>query len=466
MFDIEAWAVPGLFIFLALGFWFLSKGNYFSLFSLLIMSFGMNAFTALAGTLWFPYKVVMIPIILFTIFKLKWATASPMISPYYGLLILSVGIAWTTGPAMPGTTFLQGPVMRPLVQLYTYAGMALIVPFILFVIYDQNSLKRSLKMYFRLSEIIILFGLLHLVFLLMGLEFIPILRPGGEHNPMAAFGYEDAVINRIYGISGEPKTLATFILPYVFISIYNYLERNFSVSKIYHLSFIIISSIVMIYTFSSALLMSAAIALPIVSYLFRHRIRKGVLSFTILIGLITVIFGQVGEAFLGISTNREQFTETPKKYSWSDILYERSFGRVEKEAEERFEMNALTYISREQPEYIITGFGLGMYNYHLPLPRHNRGLEPIDSGWVVVLMDLGILGLIYFFYLLKNIKKLNNFNKIYNNVYLNSYLIGVIVAFIAHIGNNALYQIFLFLGLALAAYNIMIQDPNTKIYNK
>ena len=102
-----------------------------------------------------------------------------------------------------------------------------------------------------------------------------------------------------------------------------------------------------------------------------------------------------------------------------------------------------------------------MYNYHLPLPRHGRGVEPIDSGWVVILMDLGILGLLFFLFLLNNISKLRNFNKHYNNIYLNSYLIGAIVAFLAHIGNNALYQIFLFLGLALAAYNIMLRELNT-----
>lgn len=463
MLNIEVWAVPGLFIFLFLGFWFLMRGAYFSLFALLVISFGMNAFTALAGTLWFPYKVVMIPIILFTIFRLNWSSASPMISPYYGLLILSVGVAWVTGPAMPGATFLQGPVMRPLVQLYTYAGMALMIPFILFVISNQFQLEKSLRFYFRLSEIIIAIGLLHLIFLILGLEFIPILRPGGEHSQMAAFGYEDTVINRIYGISGEPKTLATFILPYIFISTYNFLERNYNINKAYHLSFIAISTIVMIYTFSSALLMSAAIALPVISYFFRHRIQKSVLNFAFLIGFVVIVFGQVGAAFLGTPEKENYFEETQKEYSWSDILYERSFGRVEEEAEERFEMVALNYISKEQPGYLVTGFGLGMYNYHLPLPRHGRGVEPIDSGWVVILMDLGILGLLFFLFLLNNISKLRNFNKHYNNIYLNSYLIGAIVAFLAHIGNNALYQIFLFLGLALAAYNIMLRELNTGI---
>jgi hypothetical protein len=278
---------------------------------------------------------------------------------------------------------------------------------------------------------------------------------------MAAFGYEDTVINRIYGISGEPKTLATFILPYIFISTYNFLERNYNINKAYHLSFIAISTIVMIYTFSSALLMSAAIALPVISYFFRHRIQKSVLNFAFLIGFVVIVFGQVGAAFLGTPEKENYFEETQKEYSWSDILYERSFGRVEEEAEERFEMVALNYISKEQPGYLVTGFGLGMYNYHLPLPRHGRGVEPIDSGWVVILMDLGILGLLFFLFLLNNISKLRNFNKHYNNIYLNSYLIGAIVAFLAHIGNNALYQIFLFLGLALAAYNIMLRELNT-----
>lgn len=461
MINIELWAVPGLFIFLVLGFLFLMRGAYFGLFALLVLSFGMNAFTALAGTLWFPYKVVMIPIILFTLFRLNWSNASSLISPYYGLLLLSVGVAWVTSPSMPGATFLQGPVMRPLVQLYTYAGMALLIPFILFVIYDQFHLEKSLRVYFRLSEVIIAIGLLHLIFLILGLEFIPILRPGGEHSQMAAFGYEDTVINRIYGISGEPKTLATFILPYIFISTYNYLERNYNVNKAYHLSFIAISTIVMIYTFSSALLMSAAIALPVISYFFRHRIRKSVLNFAFLIGFVVLVFGQVGEAFLGTPEKEDYFEETKKEYAWTDILYERSFGRVEDEAEERFEMVALNYITKEQPGFLVTGFGLGMYNYHLPLPRHGRGVEPIDSGWVVILMDLGILGLLFFLFLLNNISKLRNFNKHYNNIYLNSYLIGAIVAFLAHIGNNALYQIFLFLGLALAAYNIMLRELNT-----
>lgn len=445
-----------LIAFFLLSIYFYKSNKLYSLFVLLVISFGLNAFTALAGTLWFPYKVVMFGTTLFAYGRFVGRDVSNLLKPYYSLIILSVIVAWFTAPNVPGSTFLQGPTMRPVVQSYTYVTMALIVPFIVSIINSKYRLQWSLKVYFLLSEIIIGIGLLHFIFIMLGLPFIPILRPGGEESEFAAFGMEGTVVNRIYGLSGEPKTLATFILPYIFISFYNYVERNYNRNKLYHLLALIVSFIVMVYSFSTAILISAAIGLILIPFLFIHRFGSRIVQYALIVAIIGYVFSQSGDSYTAHSKG-----ET-KSLNMMDVLYERSFGRVEEEREERYESVAIDYIFNEVPEFLITGFGLGMYNYHLPLPRHGRGVEPIDSGWVVTLMDLGILGLIFFWSIFRYIIRLRNSNKFNNNVYLNSYLIGAVIGYLSHIGNNGLYQIFLFLGLSIAAYKVMSYDPPTE----
>ncbi|MBS2212121.1 hypothetical protein KEM09_11945 [Carboxylicivirga mesophila] len=447
----------GLLVFLILGFYYYQSNKLYALFGLLVISFGLNAFTALAGTLWFPYKVVMFATTLFVFNRGgNNREVTGLLQPYYILIILSVVVAWVTAPSVPGVTFLQGPTMRPIVQAYTYVTMALTVPFIVAIITTKARLQWSLKLYYLLSEIIIAIGLIHFVFITLGLPFIPILRPGGAANEFAGFGIEGMFINRIYGLSGEPKTLATFILPYIFISFYNYIEGNYNRNKQFHLIALLISFIVMVYTFSSAILISTGLGLIIIPYLFRHRFGSRILQYSMILGIVGYLFSQSGDSFTA-NSNQISYNEE-KSLNMMDVLYERSFGRVEEEKDERFESVALNYITENAPEFLLTGFGLGMYNYHLPLPKHGRGVEPIDSGWVVILMDLGILGFLFFFSVYRYVNRLKNYNKTYNDVILNSYLIGTVVGFLTHIGNNGLYQIFLFLGLSVAAYRVIQQQ--------
>jgi hypothetical protein len=453
--NFESIALYGLYIFFFLAFYLYAKRAWWSLLGLLIISFGFNSFTALAGTLWFPYKVVMFPIVIFALQHSTIPFARKILTPYYFVLTISVITAFVTQPSVPGTTFLQGPMMRPIVQVYTYASMAMMVPFIIFVINSEDRLYKSLKLYYRLSEIIILIGVVHFIYIAAGMEFIPILRPGGEANTQAAFGVADTSVNRIYGFSGEPKTLATFILPYIFISLYNFLEKNYNKSKTYHLITLILATLTMIYTFSSAILISSALGIILIPYLFRRWISNSFITLIAVLVFMAFMYTQAGQLFTRSNTPQTR-GEVEQSLNLMDILYERSFGRVEEEAEERYESTALNHIFHETPAYLLTGYGLGMYNYHLPLPKHSRGVEPIDSGWVVTLLDLGILGIFIFLVMFNNILTLRNINsQFFNSPILNSYLIGAVTGFLAHLGNNALYQIFLFTGLALAAYNVL-----------
>jgi hypothetical protein len=458
--SFQNFVIPVLFIFFVLSVFFLLKKKWLSFFTLLVISFGLGAFNILAGTLWFPYKIVMISMIIFTINKLSFNSIDK-IRNYFIILFASMIIALITSPDVPGKTFLQGPFMRPFVQLYTYAGMGLMVPFIIFIVNSSSRLHRVLVIYLRTSEIIITFGLIHLVYSMLGLEFIPILRSNGQHSFEATFDIQNVIINRIYGLSGEPKTLATFVLPYIFISLYNYVENNTNFNKIYHLAFIILSIIVLIYTYSSAIIISFIMSLIIIPIIFWKRIKHKFILLTIIIILGYFSLSGLHSIFI---QNEPRYLSEKEKLSWTNILYERSFGRVEEEANTRHEMIALNYIFNEKPYFLLTGLGLGMYNYHLPLPRYSRGVDSIDSGWVVVLMDLGLFGIIYFLFLFFDVINVKgNING--ENVYLNSFLIGTIVGFTANLGNGALYQIFLFYGLSLAAKNvILLNECNEKSF--
>ena len=461
----ESLILPVLFIFFLLSSFFVINKKWMSLLGLLFISFGLGAFNILYGTLWFPYKVVMIPMIIYTLFNIKF-TAVRIINSYFIILVISVLVAILTAPDEPGKTFLQGPAMRPLVQLYTYAGLGLMIPFIIFIVNSPDRLQKSLKLYFRLSEIIIIFGVIHLIYIILGLEFIPIIRSGGADSVEAAFRIEEVRINRIYGFSGEPKTLATFVLPYLFISIYNYIENNFNINRIFHLTLLIASLLVIIYTFSTAILISSIFCVAIIPYLFRNRIKSSIVRFAAVVAIGGLILIEVNNLFV----KQEQKDET-EQLGWLDIVYDRSFGRVDDEFDERRENIALNYIFKENPIFLPTGFGLGMYNYHLPLPMHSRGVAPIDSGWVVILMDLGIIGLLFFFTLFRFILRIKRDNRLLfdNNIILNSYLIGAFVGFVSHLGNNSLYWVFLFFGLSLAAAKVLSeseQQDNSLIYKK
>ncbi len=448
--NFERFAQFGLIFFFLISSYFLFKKKETSLFALLLLSFGLNGFIALFGTLWFPFKIVMIITSLWVVRKPVKYLFHDFFNIFFFLLIISVTIALASSPSIPGKTLLQGPLLRPLVQLYTYVSMILLIQFIVSIINTPERLQWSMKVYYRISEIIILIGLIHLFFLILNLNFLPILRPGGEDNLFAGFGFEGTMVNRVYGLSGEPKTLATFILPYIFISLYNFFTKYYNVNKFYHLIMLLISVLVMINTFSSAILISASIGLLIVPFLFIHRFGLKVLVLPVIIGLGFLGFSLFGNLFSDSIINTNEY-----EFNLANLLYERSFGRIDEEADTRFETIALEQIFNKDPQFLLTGYGLGMYNYHLPLSSHSRGVEPIDSGWVVILLDLGFFGLIFFFGVFVFLNKLKNLNRTLNSNILDSFIIGAIVGFLSHIGNNGLYQIFLFTGLSIAAYQVI-----------
>ena len=80
------------------------------------------------------------------------------------------------------------------------------------------------------------------------------------------------------------------------------------------------------------------------------------------------------------------------------MFVERTVGRLGEEVSDRYEMQALGLMVNKFPECIPLGLGLGMYTYYISdlSADHasGEGIEPIDSGWIVLLLDVGICGIL------------------------------------------------------------------------
>ena len=90
-----------------------------------------------------------------------------------------------------------------------------------------------------------------------------------------------------------------------------------------------------------------------------------------------------------------------EQQSFFDNFYERSFGRAQNELEEgRLETIILKdFIESNNLLYHLFGYGPGQYSFHSEGLVFGRGVTPVQSGLVLNLVDFGICGYLYFFYL-------------------------------------------------------------------
>ena len=433
------------FFLFALSLYYLTKRKPILLLPTLFVGMGLHGFNFLLGTIWFPFKIVNIVIFLFVIIKLLPQNIDKTTYKSFAIVffISLINALFNLPDKSFSTGILQGPLLRPIIQLYTYFSTFSLIIFMPYIIKNKYALFKVDKYYMRISELIILVGIIHFIFLKLGLSFMPILRSSGENNEVAKFGAKGIIMQRIYGFTGEPKTLGTILLPYFFISFYKLLRGIPNKSYFYQISMIVSALFVIVQTYSSAaligLFVTFVLGFALKFYSFNeHKIIRS-FFFLVMLFLLGNVFIDRGNRFQNIS--------------YFDFLQSRTVGRLEDEIDERSEVLVLESLLTEAALPVM-GFGPGMYVFHSPNLVFSSGINKIDSGWVTIFVDLGIIGVL--FYLLVIIKVIFNRNKIdieYKNIY-SAYLLGFISVAAGMLGNNEVILFPLFLGFIISIYKL------------
>lgn len=382
----------GFFLFLSLTTWGVIKNKFELLLWLYFFTFPFQNFCQyFAVTVWDPYKVVFLGMGCLMIKRPSERPTPPILRHLsYGLIILLI-FSNLAGLLMPpkgmgfGTCF-----VRMLSQDMTY--LLGLIPLYYMKWLPDNFGKKALKIYTIAIVCLITIGVIHYIFLMIGIPFSPIIRDFGMTNDVASFNFGDSLTYRIYGFCGEPKHMAFAITPFVL-----YMMLKIMTRKTTALDWIVLGSalFILLHTYSSAAFIEFTCGIIIV-LIFATKFNQNIRIFLWAISTVLLIF-----LLFNPDIVTADYSSIIDKGSFVDNLYERSFGRASDELEgERGEVIALRDWSESHNfAYYLVGYGPGLYSYHSDL-YFNGGLLPVQSGLVVNLLDFGLLGYVYFCHLL------------------------------------------------------------------
>lgn len=283
---------------------------------------------------------------------------------------------------------LQGRTMRPLVQGYAYFSKLSIFPLALLALKSRRDIESFFNIYIWTALLASFVGLYQLYVLQTGGTFMPILRAFGEDNQEAAFFVAGLRLQRLYAFAGEPKILAVFLLPAIF-AILSAMTIKVPVHKPKwaNLWILLIITFVYIFTFSTAGMLALVLGLLFIGAIF-SMVQPTAITKIVFVSIIVFFSLQSMFTFLVQDNSAGQ----PSSSQFADIFYERSVGRTTDELETRYETIALDYIWNDKYSALLLGLGPGMYNFHIEELHYGRGVQQINSGWVVLLLDTGIVG--------------------------------------------------------------------------
>lgn len=444
----------GFYIFVGLTIYFVSKRQTLNLLKLYFWGMTFATCYQFAITIWFPTKVIVLGmmwcLMMYGSEKREsevTAIVRPLMSFFVIILILGDVLAFV----IPGDYAQHISKFSRLFNTnYTY-----ITSFALLFygcMMPSGFVRKVYPSYCLAMEVAIAFGLLHYMCLKAGIEFMPILRQNGSVNLEALTEVGGRVVSRIYGVSGEPKSLGFLVCPYVLVLIVMFGQGHFRFdNKKYHLLVILIGIFVLINTYSSAAIMNFAIAVPLI-FLF---LPTG--------GLIRMI-APYAICLLIIWGGYSMVTATPVQdnndQNFIEALYDRSFGRAQNEMEgDRQERVILDYYFAD-PDILskVVGYGPAQYTFHIPGQTIGSALIPVQSGLVLTLVDFGIIGIgIYcwiFLILYQVLKDSYKFDRIYGI----AFSIAALSSFIGSLMFGSLVTCFVYLMLALYAFYDSVDD--------
>ncbi len=352
------------------------------------------------GTVVFPIKLTMGFGLLYLIFHADtWSwivdtTGNGILWLCVGSVAVSVAMAYLipTPDIAVLSSGAQSRNLRPLVQVYTYITTLGIFPLALTALNSKQKLLRFCGCYMAMALFSGVVGVVQLVMVHTGHEFMPILRWNGEHSEIAAFSAGENVVQRLYALAGEPKTLSAFLLPALFMLLASLSSGNAGRRPWWSSWWILaVISVTFVFTFSTAALISFAVGLVFLGRVITLRGTGALIPFALFV-LILVAAVQGASRLTKLETQNDS---GEIQTGMVEVLYERVIGRLFESDESIHEVRALNYLFKQKPEALFAGLGPGMYVFHLG-GTWDKGVDPIDSGWVVLFMDLGILGVVLF----------------------------------------------------------------------
>lgn len=436
-----------IILFIIFSLYFSLSKKYLALLLLFVLGVGLSGFSVYMGTLWFPYKIVSVFILLIVLIKKNSFKSSRYFRILLSVFGLSLFIALIVEPGYEQSNLplLQRSHFRPFVQLFTYISIASIIPFVILNFKKETDLRFFLKRYNLIVEIVMIFAILQFILLSFGIDFMPILRPNLKDSVTAAFEYGGNVVTRLYGISGEPKTLSAFLFPYFFISLYNFYNRNYNKTYAYHIVMLFLSLFIIINAFSSAVLISLALGLILTTFIwFRSKI-KFLVPLILLISSVQFL----NPASFSLISGRDDLS-----ISLYDVITERTVTRLSVEGNERIDYVAIRYVFDERPAALIAGLGMGMYPYYITSGGW-YGIDPINSNWVVLFLDFGLIGLFVFMFFIYKSFKLRKIKSNRDNLLYNTALIGLFSSYVLGLGVSSYIYMVLFLSLTIVSHKIL-----------
>lgn len=438
----------GFYIFFILTIYFVYKRKYESLLALYF--FGMTFATCYqyAFTIWFPTKIIAMGMVLclFLERNKRYTQAYKVIYPLASLLIIVILLSDIIGVCFQGA---YAPQINRYIRMFNsnYTYLTTIALLFFGLIMERGFVKRLFPAYCWAVEIAIAFGLIHFVCLKLGISFMPILRQDGSVNLEALTIMGGQMFSRIYGVSGEPKSLGFLICPYLLVSVVMLGQGVYRINKRYHLLALFAGIFVLINTYSSAALINFFIALPLIMFLlpFPKLTYKAA-------AIITTLCAAACVWYLANETNSSRVRSSEDSYI--TLLYERTFGRAQDEMENgRQESVILEHFANEDNiVHNLFGWGVAQYTFYVPGQASGTNLIPVQSGLVLTLVDFGIVGIVLALWLCYIILKVLKLSLRSMNVYAQAFSVATLSAFIGSLMYGSLVTCFIYLMLSLYAY--------------
>lgn len=439
----------GFFIFLFLTVFFVMKRKYEHLLSLYFWGMTFTTCYYFLVTIWFPVKIIalgMVVCMLLYGFNRK-STALQIIVPFISAFALLLIISDSVGLLFPGDL---SPHFNRLVRMvnanYTYITTSILLLFGMML--EKGFVKRIYPQYCLAIEVGIIFGLIHLICLKTGVQFMPILRQNGTVNLEAVAQMGGVAMQRIYGVSGEPKNLGFLICPYLLMSIVMLGQRMYRINKGYHLTFLLLGIVVLINTYSSSALLNFFLAIPLLMLFVPFP------RLTVRLATITACCCLCGALWF-LHRELDRNTDFPDKGNFVEQMYERTFGRAQNEMEgdrqERIILDSF-WGNDTGTGYKLLGWGVAQYTFHVPGQTIGNALIPVQSGLVLTLTDFGILGLLFLAVLAYILIKMLLLSLRVGNNYAVAFAVAALSSFIGSLMFGSLINCFIYLMLALYAF--------------
>ncbi|MFN2578335.1 MAG: O-antigen ligase family protein [Pyrinomonadaceae bacterium] len=350
------------------------------------------------GTRWTPAKIVPFLLILGLLARTfvgkptlafgsipKWAVilfATLVFSTVFNMELAGLAPAQN----LDNSRILQSPQWRASIQVVSYA-----VIFLYYVV-PKASLKKleSFPTFFRVylwaSTSLCVYGIYQLFAYYNDLPFRGVIYAPGVEG-LGSFDVLGATIPRLNSLANEPKQLSLFLLPSIVILI---LVKTRAVKTLHSKFFgwwnLLLHCFVCGFTFATSAFFAVPLIVLAVSVLVLKRTTRRALQFA----LVFVLVGAFAVASLAQVLKNVQVEAVPVE----DVLAERTIRMLE---QRRLDHIVFQYLA-DNPRYFFLGMGPGNYSFVVDdegAPLFGaHGIDPIDSGLLTLLADVGVVGLV------------------------------------------------------------------------